>query len=91
MRILNDEDVLNIDIPCETCDVVPDWITPATRCLECIGYQHRKAQHQQDLKDFIEWLEKQKIDYEKSTDRYYYCINGSGLELLRCLVEENDV
>ena len=42
MRILNDEELNTIPL--------------GEDCLEC-GKSIAKAQHQQDLKDFIEWLE----------------------------------
>lgn len=42
--VISNEDSLDLDIPCETCDSALDWDIPTRKCLECITLQHREAQ-----------------------------------------------
>ena len=47
-----------------------------------------KAQFHATIKEFIEWLKDEQIDYKKSDDKYYYCIEGSKIEAIKQLVEK---
>jgi hypothetical protein len=44
--VLTNSEVMELDIPCETCHRKPAWegIEPISECLECMALKHRETQ-----------------------------------------------
>ena len=42
--VIKNEDMMELVIPCETCDRKPCWGFPTRECMECITLKHREAQ-----------------------------------------------
>ncbi len=42
--VIKNEDIMDLDIPCETCEDKPDWEFPTRKCMECIALKHREVQ-----------------------------------------------
>jgi hypothetical protein len=43
LEALTDEERLQVNIPCETCHMTPNWAHPSRECMECIVKCHSQA------------------------------------------------
>ncbi len=42
--IISNEDIMDLNIPCETCDKKLSWGFPTVECMECMALKHREKQ-----------------------------------------------
>jgi hypothetical protein len=42
--VINNKDIMDLEIPCETCDKKPAWGFTTSECMECIALKHRESQ-----------------------------------------------
>ena len=42
--VIKNEDIMDLDIPCESCESKPNWGSPTKECMECIALKHRERQ-----------------------------------------------
>lgn len=45
VKPLGDEERMNVNIPCETCDKTPIWGNPTAHCIDCIAKCQNQAAH----------------------------------------------
>jgi hypothetical protein len=64
--VIKNEDIMDLEIPCETCDKTPAWGFPTSECIECMALKHREKQAEISLKagmqKVVEWVNKIGID-----------------------------
>jgi hypothetical protein len=76
--VIKNEDIMDLEIPCETCDKKPAWGVPTSECIECMALKHRekqaeisfKAGEKQGMQKVVEWIRKKKCgeDYSITQD-----------------------
>ena len=85
--VLQNDEVYDIDIPCETCHREPAYKTGnnPSECLECMALKHREAQaiatEEATLKRVGEWLDNINLeDYDLEGLKYFIIVSTRELK-----------
>lgn len=75
--VIKNEDIMDLDIPCETCEEKPaHWHFITKVCLECIALKHREAQ------DEVTWTIAHKAGQESGINEVVDWINSHSGEVI---------
>jgi hypothetical protein len=77
--VISNEDIMDLEIPCDTCEDKPSWGFPTVKGMECIALKHREAQAQatyeamkdelirQGRREVIEWINEHIMGFEMTS------------------------